>query len=316
MGVLPAEDQKTNGLTIAEEKCDTASNNTVLSKIISVFKVLRIKHYVKNALIFFPLVFSKKFYELPLLISALCGFFTFSFLASVVYIVNDIRDIDENRMHPTKCKRPIPSGAIKIKEAVFLAVLLFVLFALINYLSFGWDFLSWFIPLGYFALNLGYSFGLKKIPVLDVAILALGFFLRLLYGSVITGIQISAWLYITTVLASFYLGFGKRRNEHSLDIDVKRDVLSAYSYNFLDKSMYMCMTLALVFYSLWTLDVSQGINSALVWTVPLLLLIVLKYNFNIEKGSDGDPTEVIFKDPILLALICIYLIIMFLILYL
>lgn len=293
----------------------SVSQKRGFTKIVSFFKLLRIKHYVKNIIIFLPLIFSKRFFELPLLVDTVCGFAAFSFLASVVYVINDIRDAEKDRAHPTKRKRPIASGAVAVKSAVILAVALFLLSMMLNYLSVGWNLTGWVILLGYFALNLGYSFGLKNIPLLDVTILASGFLLRLLYGSAVTGIQLSAWLCLTTVLASFYLGFGKRRNEYTLESTNKRDVLNAYSYGFLDKSMDMCMTLALVFYSLWTLDVSQGTSTALIWTVPYLLLIVLKYNFNIEKNSDGDPTEVIFGDRVLLLMILIYMFIMFLILY-
>jgi 4-hydroxybenzoate polyprenyltransferase len=266
-------------------------------------------------LIFFPIFFSKRLFELPVLMSTLYGFAAFSLIASVVYVINDIRDVEKDRAHPTKCKRPIASGAIKPKSAAAIAVLLFALSIAMNFLAAGFDIWSWVILFGYFALNLGYSFGLKNIPLLDVAILASGFLLRLLYGSTVTSIQLSAWLCLTTILASFYLGFGKRRNEYTLESSNKRDVLERYSYNFLDKSMNMCMTLALVFYSLWTVDISQGFSTALIWTVPFLLLIVLKYNFNIEKNSDGDPTEVIFKDFLLLGMIVVYAILMFTILY-
>ena len=293
----------------------SVSKKSFLFKLVSFLKLLRIKHYIKNAIIFLPLIFSKSLFDLPLLTSTLYGFAAFSFIASVVYIINDIRDIEKDRAHPTKRQRPIASGAIAIKSAVVVAVTLFVLSIIMNYLSAGLNFLSWGILLGYFVLNLGYSFGLKKIPLLDVTILSSGFLLRLLYGSYITGIHLSAWLCLTTILASFYLGFGKRRNEFTLQSTNKRDVLNIYSYDFLDKSMHMCMTLALVFYSLWALDVSQGASSALIWTVPFLLLIVLKYNFNIEKTSNGDPTEVIFEDRVLLLMALIYMLIMFLILY-
>lgn len=293
----------------------TVLKNGFFSKLRSFLKLLRVKHYIKNGLVFLPIIFSKRLFDLPLLFSALCGFVAFSFIASVVYVINDIRDVEKDRAHPTKCKRPIASGAISQKSAAVTAAVLFVLAVVMNYIAAAQSIISWVLLLGYFALNLGYSFGLKKIPLLDVAILASGFLLRLLYGSVVTDIRLSAWLCLTTVLASFYLGFGKRRNEYNLDIDNKRDVLDRYTYNFLDKSMNMCMTLALVFYSLWTVDVSQGFNTALIWTVPCLLLVVLKYNFNIEKSSDGDPIEVIFKDPILLGMILIYMIIMLSILY-
>lgn len=291
------------------------SKNGVLSNIASFFKLLRIKHYVKNLLIFFPLIFSKRLFELPLLTDLICGFVAFSLLASVVYIINDIRDIEKDRAHPTKCNRPIASGRIKKKSAVISAAVLFIVSLAIHFIAAGNNYISLLILLGYFVLNLAYSFGLKNVPLLDVAILASGFLLRMFYGSVISSIELSAWLYLTTVLASFYLGFGKRRNEYKIEAKEKREVLNLYTYSFLDKSMNMCMTLAMVFYSLWTIDMSRGFSSALIWTVPFLLLIVLKYNFNIEKDSDGDPTEVIFKDPILIVMILLYMITMFFILY-
>lgn len=276
---------------------------------------MRVKHYVKNLLIFVPLIFSKKLFGFPLLINLICGFISFSLLASVVYIINDIRDAEKDRAHPTKCKRPIASGKIKKKPAVISAIVIFITSLAVHFIGSGNNYISLCILLGYFVINLGYSFGLKKIPLLDVAILASGFLLRMFYGSVISRIDLSEWLYLTTVLASFYLGFGKRRNEFKTEASVKRDVLNLYTYAFLDKSMNMCMTLAMVFYSLWTIEMSQSLSSALIWTVPFLLMIVLKYNYNIEKDSDGDPTEIIFRDPVLITMIVLYMIAMFMILY-
>ena len=104
-------------------------------------------------------------------------------------------------------------------------------------------------------LNLLYSFGLKNVPVADIAILVSGFLLRVLYGSSITGIEISKWLYLTVIAMSFYLGLGKRRNElEKHGGESTRKVLEAYNKNFLDKNMYMCLSLAIVFYSLWCTD--------------------------------------------------------------
>ncbi len=167
----------------------------------------------------------------------------------------------------------------------------------------------------YIVTNFLYSVGLKHVPILDVAILAIGFFLRLLYGAVITGIEISTWFYLTTILGSLYLGLGKRRNELKTEGDSKRDVLKLYSYAFLDKNMYMCLSLAIVFYSLWTIDALNKGSGILIWTIPLLVLICMKYSFNIESGGDGDPTEIILRDKILLGMILIYGIFMFAILY-
>ncbi len=287
-----------------------------MKKLKSYVKLLRIKHYIKNLLVFLPLVFSKQFFQVPLLLSALLAFLAFSFMASGIYIVNDIRDVNKDRHHPTKCKRPIASGEVKVGGAVVLAVLMFVVSFGVNFFAAKNSAFSWCMLTIYLVLNVLYSFGLKKIPILDVAILASGFLIRLLYGSAVTGIELSNWFYLTAIAACFYLGFGKRRNEFNIESTEKREVLKRYTYNFLNTNMNMCMTLALVFYALWTLDISasQG-NANIIWTVPCLMLVVLKYNHDIDSKYDGDPIEVILKDPILFIMVAAYMLLMFALLY-
>lgn len=279
------------------------------------FRLMRIHHYIKNLLIFLPLCFSKRMFEPNLLLKTLSAFLSFSLLASFVYIINDIKDAPKDRLHSTKCKRPIASGEVKVSSALICAIALLVLVAAINIFLLGPSFASIMCLFMYIATNILYSYGLKQIPILDVAILAVGFFLRLLYGGLITKIEISNWFYLTTILGSLYLGFGKRRNEIKMEGTDKRAVLKHYTYDFLDKNMYMCLSLAIVFYSLWTIDAANKNSSILIWTIPLLVLICIKYSFNIEKGGEGDPTEVILKDKTLIGMILLYAMIMFLILY-
>lgn len=278
-------------------------------------RLMRIHHYIKNLLIFLPLCFSKRMFETGLLLRTFIAFISFSFISSFVYIINDIKDAPIDRMHSTKCKRPIASGDVKISLALTIASVLLILAVIINVFVLKSPFSAILYLLIYVVTNLLYSFGLKQIPILDVAILAVGFLLRLLYGGMITGIEISNWFYLTTILGSLYLGFGKRRNEIKTEGTDKRVVLKHYTYDFLDKNMYMCLSLAIVFYSLWTIDATNKNSSILIWTIPLLVLICIKYSFNIEKGGEGDPTEIILKDKTLMGMILLYAIIMFLILY-
>ena len=145
---------------------------------------------------------------------------------------------------------------------------------------------------------------------MDIAILVSGFLLRVLYGSEIMGIEISNWLYLTVISMSFYLGLGKRRNELVKSTEgTTRKVLQFYNHSFLDKNMYMCLALTITFYSLWSVDpltISRIGNSNLFWTVPLVILICMKYSLTIEGNSDGDPVEVVFRDKTLLALILFF----------
>jgi 4-hydroxybenzoate polyprenyltransferase len=269
-------------------------------------RLLRMKHYIKNGLVFLPLFFAVRLTAIDLLFRTLLAFLIFCLLSSAVYIINDIWDVEKDRLHPVKCKRPIASGAVSIKTAsIICGVLLLCVVGLI-YVS-GGGLMFWLVPAAYLVLNVVYSMGLKNIPIVDIAILASGFLLRVLYGSVETGIEISGWLYLTVIALAFYLSLGKRRGEILNYLgDNTRSVLKFYNQGFLDKNMLMCVTLGIVFYSLWTVDaqtISRVGGQQLVWTVPLVIMIFFKYSLTVEGKSDGDPVEVVLKDKLLLILI-------------
>lgn len=287
-------------------------------------KLLRVKHYSKNILLFLPLVFGGQLSNLALFLPVLLGFLAFSLLASAVYIVNDIRDAEKDRLHPTKKNRPIASGAVPVPTARVIAGVLLVLALAVNAFACGRAPLPWILMIAYLLCNLGYSLGLKDVPLLDVTILMLGFLLRLLYGSALVHIQISEWLYLTVVALSFFMGLGKRRNElralQSGETQGEtRAVLARYTYSFLDKGMYMCLTLGILFYSLWCVDgITAGKEAGeyLLWTVPLVILICLKYAQTAEGRSDGDPVEVLFGDRWLIGMVGLLVAAMLTILYL
>lgn len=270
-------------------------------------KLMRVKHYIKNVLILVPFIFSGQLFQPFYLVRAAVGFFAFSLLSSAVYIFNDIRDMESDRLHPTKKTRPIASGEISKRTAYIIAVVLLICAGVLQYLSNAVHWYAWTLLALYLVLNLAYSYKLKNVPILDVAILVSGYVLRVLYGATLGGIEISRWLYLTVISMSFYLGLGKRRNElirpgH----DAKRAVLQFYNRNFLDKNMYMCLALTIAFYSLWAVDpitTARIQMASLVWTVPLVILICMSYSLHIERDSDGDPVEVLLGDKLLLSLV-------------
>ncbi len=277
-------------------------------------QLLRVHHWVKNGLILLPLFFSGNFFRNNLLITAFLGTAAFCMLTSVVYIMNDLKDIEKDKAHSTKRNRPLASGAVSKKCAVMLAVVLFAFSFLLIGVATGWR-LTWspVIMLLYFAINIGYSlFGMKNIPILDVVILVSGFFLRVLFGAVLCRIVISNWLYLTVIAIAFYMGLGKRRNEILRESQGQstRGVLQKYTSDFLDKNMYMCLSLAIVFYSLWTIDavtVASYGTDKLSYTVPLIIVMCMKYSLTVEGSSDGDPVNVILGDKILMILGILYL---------
>lgn len=265
-------------------------------------ELIRAKHWIKNLLIFIPLICSG-FINAENVLNLIIGFFSFSFISSFIYIINDIKDIEKDKLHPRKKKRPLPSGEITKKRAIIIAIILLIASLSFNYIIHK-EILntSLYLLLGYMIINVLYSMGLKNIAILDIILLATGFIIRVYYGASIINVQVSDWLFLTILNASLFLGLGKRKKELINNKD-SRKVLKEYNESFLDKFQYISLGLMLVFYSLWTIE--QDIKF-LSLTIPLLIIIFMKYCLIIEKSDEGDPTTILYQDKMLLFLCLIY----------
>lgn len=286
--------------------------NKTRFEIKSYIKTARPKHCIKNILILLPIFFNGSLFKREKLFSVFLGFLAFSLIASAVYILNDIQDAPRDRLHPVKRNRPIASGAVSQREGSALLAACIALSCVLNFFA-SRDPGSYACLFIYFLLNVLYSNGLKNVPVLDIVILTSGFVLRLIYGGVISDVRISGWLYLTVIAASFYMGLGKRRNE--LDKSggsATRKVLQFYNHAFLDKNMYMCLGMAEVFYALWAIGKKMNL---MIWTVPVVIILGMKYSLDIEGDSDGDPVEVIAHDKVLWILSLIYVAIVVIAIY-
>lgn len=286
-------------------------------KVKSYLKLMRVSHYIKNGLVFAAPACSGSLFEKDCFLRGAAGFAAFSLASSAVYIMNDIRDREKDARHPTKCNRPIASGEISISNACGLVVILLIAALGCNAAVFRTS--STLLLLLYLILNLAYSFGLKNVPLADVSILTAGFIMRVQYGAGVTEISVSNWLYLTVIALAFYLSLGKRRNELlRVGSGETRTVLQFYTPGFLDKTMYMCLGLANTFYALWCTDAQTTQfygGTSLVFTVPIVLLITMRYSMDIEGNSDGDPVEVLLHDKWLLILFSVYLAVMLFVLY-
>ena len=272
-------------------------------------KLLRVKHYIKNFLIFIPMFFDQSVFDGEKVKNAIVGWLSFCFISSAVYVLNDLKDVEKDRMHPTKKNRPIACGAIKEKEAIGLLIVCIICSLACCIMTKCYE---GFLFVGvYFLINILYSCGLKNKPLIDIIILTAGFVIRIYYGAVITNTEVSGWLFLVVVTGSIYMGLGKRRNELKKQTE-SREVLKYYTYSFLDKNMYVCVALVNVFYALWAMDFN---DVRMIWTVPLFIIILMKYSLNIEGDSDGDPVEVIIHDKGIMAMTLCYAIFMFLLLY-
>jgi 4-hydroxybenzoate polyprenyltransferase len=271
---------------------------------------LRPKSWLKNVFVFIPLVFSLTLTDLVKLTATAVAFVSFCLISSAVYIFNDIRDIESDRKHPVKCRRPVASGAIGVRAATVTALLLSAAALGLAYCANLFTALMLAI---YLAENLLYTIVLKHHPIYDCFCIAAGFILRVYAGSFAGDEPVSDWLFLTIVAMSLFMAFGKRRGEMlKIDEENRRVVLERYNLVFLNGIMFCTAGLSIVFYSLWAMNRGAG----MIYTVPIIIFIVCKYLLIIhDEKSHGDPTTVIFADKTLmlaggayavLTMLCLY----------
>lgn len=295
---------------------------TLLNKIKYFIKQMRVTHYIKNGLIFMPLVFSLNFFNARLFCDVLIATISFCLMNSCVYILNDVKDAKADRLHSSKRKRPIAGYMIKWWEALIFAALLLALSITINIFALGFNWAAFAILLGYFLLNLAYSFYLKSVPLVELFILAGCYMLRLFYGGVVISVSISSWLYLTVLSASLFMGFIKRRNEIMFEGTSTRKVSKSYTVSFLDKNAYITMALTLAFYSLWAVShINEGFITTqigkimLLISIPLVYFILMRYSMEVERKNSGNPMEVLIKCSFLMLAVVIYVVLIILALY-
>ena len=216
-------------------------------------------------------------------------------VASSIYIINDYKDIEKDRLHPVKKNRPLASGAVTKKEAWITLAVLLILATVIS-LIFHFSWVSIALIVAYFFLNLFYSLGLKNIPIIDVSILASGFLIRLFLGSSLTNIAISALLYLVVMSGAFYLGISKRYNEITKTGIQTRAVLKKYNADYLKSIMNMFLMLIIVFYTEWCINANNSHRDLYLISVPLLIILMISYIYTAEKDKYGDPADVIMKN--------------------
>lgn len=263
-------------------------------------RLMRPKQWVKNTFVLAPLVFVRAYLDVDAVGNALIAFALFCVASSASYIVNDLRDIERDRRHPTKrLSRPLAAGIVSPQAAFVLLGLLYGVLALGLFVQ-PYTVL---VIVGYLALNLLYTYVLKDQPVLDLFAIAVGFVLRVYAGAVALSVPLSSWMAITTLCLALYLAAIKRRQELSNRGTEAREVLAQYSVSLIDRYAEMSATGALVFYSLFVISSNQK----LVVTIPLVIFGLFRYWYVIEQHNEGEsPTDLVMTDIPLAATVAVW----------
>ncbi|HET6371829.1 MAG TPA: decaprenyl-phosphate phosphoribosyltransferase [Candidatus Polarisedimenticolia bacterium] len=276
----------------------------------SLFRAMRPRQWIKNAVIFAALVFSHTLTEPAHLLRSAAAFLLFCGISSAVYLLNDILDLKNDRAHPTKSKRPIAAGEISIPLACAVGVALAGgSLALAAVLSLPFAALA----LVYLASNLFYSMWLKRVVIVDVMIISSGFVIRAVAGGVVIGVEVSAWLILCTIFLSLFLGFTKRRQELALleeRATSHREILREYSIAFLDQTIAIVTSATLVAYFLYTLAPETRAKFQTPWlplTIPFVIYGIFRYLYLVHHKQMGEsPTSALYADRPLLVTILLW----------
>jgi 4-hydroxybenzoate polyprenyltransferase len=267
-----------------------------VSRVVSLIKALRPKQWSKNGLLLVAIVFAEKYQELDSIVSVALGVGVFCMLSSAGYLVNDLRDVEQDRLHPDKSKRPIASG--QVGSGLAWASVVFLVVA-----GFGG---AWFLlnpgffvtAVAYLVTTLSYSMFFKHVAVLDVMGIAAGFIFRAVAGAEAIGVESSPWFLTCILFGALFIGLSKRLAEIKLLEGVAGDhrkVLDEYSVDLLRQLITVTTACSLISYALYTFDGEHG--KSLMLTIPFVVYGVFRYLFLVDqKDLGGEPSSILLKD--------------------
>jgi decaprenyl-phosphate phosphoribosyltransferase len=263
-------------------------------------KMLRPHQYLKNLFIFLPLFFGLKITDPDLLLKAFLAFISFSFIASAVYIFNDLNDIKEDRAHPKKKDRPIASGKVSRLSAT-VTILILLCASILPLLYINHNIIS--LLLLYIILNISYTIKLRHVAIMDVSIIAIGFVIRIFVGSLATDVPLSMWIVLVTFLLALFLALAKRRDDvlYYLKTGEKtRKSVDGYNMEILNGLMVMMSTATIVSYIMYTISpevISYFHTNKIYFTVFFVIIGIMRYmQISLLENNSGSPTEVMIKD--------------------
>ena len=288
-----------------------------------IIKVARPTHWIKNIFVFLPIFFGGALLNTTEVVAAALTFMSFSLAASAIYCLNDIIDVDADRAHPVKCKRPIASGAITIPQAYGMMTVSLLISIVLMFLLPEGHAKSILVIIAYFVINVAYCLRLKEYAIIDVCIIASGFVLRILAGGYATGVHLSKWIVLMTFLLTLFLAFAKRRDD-VLRINTTgrapRKNTSRYNLTFINQAITITGSVMVVCYVMYTVSpeiIAQFATDKLYLTSILVILAILRYlQISVVDEKSGDPVKVALSDRatqlILLAWLLSFLIIIYL----
>jgi len=265
------------------------------------WQLLRPAQWVKNLFVLLPIFFSGNMDKLVCWAPALYTLIAFSLAAGGVYALNDVIDAPNDRLHPSKCKRPIASGAVSSRMGLLVSAVAMVIALLLAKITVSWQLMV--ILAVYLVMNVCYSLWLKKLAVVDVLVIAVGFVMRLLAGGMATGIVLSQWIVLMTFLLALFLAISKRRDDvlmYQRDGIMARSNIGKYNLTFINHSMVIMASVMIVCYVMYSVspEVTQRLKTTHLYLTTIFVIAgVLRYmQITFVNEDSASPTHVLLHD--------------------
>jgi len=278
--------------------------------VLAMLRLMRPHQWLKNGFVFVGLIFGHLWGDLATVQSVLLAAAAFCLISSAIYVVNDLKDREADRLHPKKRKRPLAAGLVSTPQALLLSAACAIAGVWLAWLASPTVLV---IVVSYALMNIAYTLRLKQVVILDVFIIAAGFMLRIMAGTIGVGIPPSSWLLLTGMMVTLFLGFAKRRSElvaMEQGGEVARKVLHNYSVPMLDLMIGICASGVVIAYSLYTMsDETLAIHQTenLIYTVPLVVYGLFRYLYNtVGTGAGEDPASDLVRDPHMLITVLLW----------
>ena len=291
----------------------------------NIIQLMRPQQWLKSTFVFLPLFFDQKILSGTELVNALFAFFSFSFAASSIYCLNDIIDIESDKLHPKKCKRALASGKVSKAQAYIVMSVLMIAAIAIPLVGFKERTMVELVMITalYITMNVAYCIVLKKIAIVDVFTIAAGFVMRVAAGGIAAGIWISQWIVLLTFLLALFLAFAKRRDDvvfFNQSGTKTRSNISRYNLEFLNSAISIVGTMTMICYIMWCVsdEVIKRMGTDLLYlTAVFVLMGIMRYlQITIVDTKSGSPTKVMFKDRFIQLCIAAWIITFIVLIYL
>lgn len=298
-----------------------ASISAKMISLRNVFNLLRIEHWIKNLFLFIPIFFAGEFLNADKLGQVTIAFFSFCCTASAIYILNDLMDSKSDRLHPEKSKRPIPSGLVSNSMAWVIFTVLILMGVLV---SFQFIHQSFIILLGsYFLLNVGYSLGLKRVPILEILIVSSGFVLRAVGGGLVADVEVSQWMLMMIFLLALFLTLAKRRDDLLLFGKSNKSVRVAseyYNLEYINSLLIMVSGIIIVAYLMYVIspEVINRFHSKYLYITSIFVIAgMMRYlQITLVENKSGSPTKILYRDNFIRIVVMLWVITFCFIIYL